>query len=115
MVARARRFLDQAAPLAGGSHADVTGYAVAGDRLVASGSVGLADPQQFVGYQGDPAAPSVVLLRHHGLHIELHIDRAHRIGRGDPAGLADIVLESAISTIMDCEDSIAAVDAADKV
>jgi malate synthase len=115
VVARARAFLDEAAPLDGASHADATGYAVVNGRLLASGGIGLAQPEKFVGFQGDPAAPSVVLLRNHGLHIELHIDRGHRIGRDDPAGLADIVLESAISTIMDCEDSIAAVDAADKV
>jgi malate synthase len=115
VVARARAFLDEAAPLEGASHAAATGYAVVNGRLLASDGIGLAQPEKFVGYQGDPAAPAVVLLCNHGLHIELHIDRAHRIGRDDPAGLADIVLESAISTIMDCEDSIAAVDAADKV
>ncbi|MBN9511032.1 MAG: malate synthase G, partial [Alphaproteobacteria bacterium] len=118
VVAKARAILDQIAPLAGASHADVTGYAVRDGALVASteiGSVALETPAQFAGYQGDAAAPSLVLLRHHGLHVELHVDRAHQIGRNDPAGLADVVLESALTTIMDLEDSIAAVDAADKV
>jgi malate synthase len=118
VVAKARELLDQAVPLAGAKHAEATGYVVADGKLVASrpgGTVGLAHPDSFAGYQGDAAAPSVVLLRHHGLHIELHLDRSHPIGRGDPAGLADVVIESAITTIMDCEDSIAAVDAADKV
>ncbi len=116
VVAEARKFLDRIAPLAGASHADVSGYQVAGGRLVASpGAVPLADPACFAGYQGDAAAPSVVLLRHHGLHVELHFDRTHPIGRTDPAGLADMVIESAVTTIMDCEDSVAAVDAADKL
>jgi malate synthase len=118
VVAYAKKLLDDAAPLAGASHAQVTGYAIAGGKLVAgraAGPVGLADPAQLVGYQGDPAAPSVVLLRHHGLHLELHLDHTHRIGRTDPSGLADLVIESAISTIMDLEDSVAVVDAEDKV
>jgi malate synthase len=118
VVAKARAILDQIAPLAGAGHADVTGYAVRDGALVAStkiGSVALEAPAQFAGYQGDAAAPALVLLRHHGLHVELHIDRTHQIGRDDPAGLADVVLESALTTIMDLEDSIAAVDAADKV
>ncbi len=119
VVAEARRLLDRIAPLAGASHAEVTGYAVVGGRLVAARStgdtVGLVQPEQFAGYQGEAASPSLVLLRHHGLHVELHIDRAHRVGRDDPAGLADVVIESAITTIMDCEDSVAAVDALDKV
>jgi len=127
VIAQARKFLDHIAPLVGASHGAATGYAVEGGRLVvargttggtgaaASNTVELADPSRFVGYQGEGAAPGVVLLRHNGLHVELHIDRAHPIGRNDPAGLADVVIESAVTTIMDCEDSVAAVDAADKV
>ena len=119
VVARARALLDDTFPLAGASHADVTGYLVADGKLVAArkdaASVSLSDPAQFAGYLGEAAAPTVVLLRHNGLHMELHTDRTHRIGRDDPAGLADVVVESAISTIMDCEDSVAVVDAEDKV
>ncbi|MDE2006197.1 MAG: malate synthase G [Rhodospirillales bacterium] len=119
VIARARAVLDEAAPLASGSHADAVGYAVAGGALsvrLGNGSVtGLADPVCFAGYRGDPAAPSAILLRHHALHLEIVIDRAHPIGRGDAAGVADVVVESAITTIQDLEDSIAAVDAADKV
>ena len=72
-------------------------------------------PRGLAGFQGDPANPSAILLTHHGLHVELCIDRTHHIGRDDPAGLSDVVLESAITTIQDCEDSVAAVSAADKV
>jgi malate synthase len=118
VVKRAREFLDQAAPLAGASHAEAAGYAVVDGKLLvarAAGPVGLASADQFVGFQGDPAAPAVVLLKHHGLHLELHVDAKHPIGRHDPAGLADVVIESAISTIIDLEDSVAVVDAADKV
>jgi malate synthase len=119
VVARAREFLDTAVPLVHASHADVVGYAVRGGRLEATLGSGahsvLADPGKLAGTQGDPAAPDAVLLRNHGLHIELRLDRSHPIGRTDPAGLADVVLESAVTTIMDCEDSVAAVDAGDKV
>jgi malate synthase len=119
VVARAREFLDQAAPLARGSHADATLYALDGAALsvtlASGGKTGLADPAQFVGYHGSVVAPSAVLLRHNNLHAEIRIDRSHPIGRDDPAGVADVTLEAAISTIMDCEDSIAAVDAEDKV
>jgi malate synthase len=119
VIAYARRVLDQAVPLAQGSHVEAQSYVVDGGRLLvtlASGArVALADPAAFVGYDGDPAAPHKVLLRHHGLHIELVIDRTRPIGRGDAAGIADVVLEAALSTILDLEDSVAAVDAEDKV
>ena len=111
VIARARAFLDAAVPLASGSHADVRGYSVKDGAL----SPALADPAALVGTSGDPADPDAVILRHHGLHIELVIDRTHQIGRDDPAGLSDVLLESALTTIVDFEDSVAAVDAEDKV
>jgi malate synthase len=118
VIARARAFLDEAAPLARGSHAEATGYAIEHGRLAVSlegARTGLREAGQLVGFRGAADAPEAVLLRHHGLHIELVIDRAHPIGRGDKAGVADVVLEAAVTTIQDLEDSIAAVDAADKV
>ncbi|MGG5810322.1 malate synthase G [Falsiroseomonas sp. CW058] len=120
VIAFARRVLDRAAPLAGGaSHADSAGYALEGGALTVTlkdgRKVGLARPGQCVGFQGEPWAPTAVLLVNHGLHIEVQIDRTHAIGRTDPAGIADLVMESALTTIQDCEDSVAAVDAEDKV
>ncbi|WP_288479049.1 malate synthase G [uncultured Pseudomonas sp.] len=118
VVAFARQVLDGVAPLASGSHQDATAYRIQDGRLVVdlkSGTSELADPAVFVGYQGDAAAPSAVLLRHNGLHLEIQIDRASSIGKTDAAGVKDLLMEAAVSTIMDLEDSIAAVDAADKV
>ena len=118
VVARARQILDETVPLAGGSYADATGFTVEGGGLIvatASGPKRLRAPEQFAGYLGEAAAPGTILLVQNGLHLAIHIDRSSSIGRGDPSGMSDLVLESAISTIMDCEDSVAAVDAADKV
>ncbi len=119
VIARARAVLDQAVPLASGSHAEATRYALAGGALTVAltdgRTTGLADPAQFVGYVGDVTALSAILLKHNGLHLELRIDRTNPIGRDDPAGLADIVMEAAVTTIQDCEDSVATVDAEDKV
>ena len=118
VVARAKQVLDQAAPLLSGSHAEATAYTIEQGALhvtLPTGPTPLADPEAFVGYTGEPGAPTAILLRHHGIHLEIRIDRAHTIGKTDPAGVSDLVLESAITTIQDCEDSVAAVDAADKV
>lgn len=119
VIAWARQFLDSAVPLAqGASHADARGYAIVDGTLHVSidgAAVGLADPGQFVGFQGSAADPSGVLLKHNRLHIDIRIDRSHPIGSSDNAGVADVEIESAMSTIMDCEDSVAAVDGADKV
>ncbi|MBT4590106.1 MAG: malate synthase G [Rhodospirillaceae bacterium] len=110
--------LDQANALANGSHKDATKYAISGGALVVTlgdgSETGLADPAQFVGYQGAEAAPSLVLLTHNGLHIEIQIDRDHAIGKDSAAGVNDVVMEAAITTIQDFEDSVAAVDAEDK-
>ncbi|SHJ37399.1 malate synthase [Palleronia salina] len=144
VIARAKQILDDAAPLASGSHAQLVGYKIAeqgleglylndqdwraadatrkdpnsrpaGTTPEVEHTIPLADPTQFVGYRGDADAPTSILLRRNGLHIEIVLDRDHQIGASDPAGVADIQLESAMSAIMDCEDSVAAVDAPDKV
>jgi malate synthase len=119
VIAFVRDFLDQYFPLLQGSHRDAVHYG-AGQaglpvKLKSGQTTHLKDSAAFSGFQGEPGSPSVLLLQHHGLHLELHIDRAHYIGRDDPAGISDVVLESAITTIQDCEDSVAAVDADDKI
>ena len=114
----ARNVLDQNVPLASGSHKEATGYRVEGGQLVvalASGSTGLKDPSQFVGYHGEASAPSSVLIQHNGLHIDIIIDRTTPTGKTDAAGISDLILEAALSTILDLEDSVAVVDADDKV
>ena len=118
----AAQFLDEAAPLAAGSHDEATGYALQdggdGKKLIVSlvngSETRLASEGQFAGYIGDDA-PTSVLLKNNGLHIELQVDRTHPVGKGSAAGIKDVVLEAAITTIQDCEDSVAAVDAEDKV
>ncbi len=118
VIAWARQFLDDAAPLFGASHADVARYHIDDGRLVVdltSGSrTGLTDPSQLRGYRGEMDAPTNIVLANHGLHIDIVIDREHPIGKDDDAGVADVVMEAALTTIMDCEDSVAAVDAEDK-
>ncbi|MES2295028.1 MAG: malate synthase G [Pseudomonadota bacterium] len=111
VIAWAKAFLDRAVPLASGRHADVDSYQIKDGALWPA----LAEPSLLAGYRGDASAPRAILLRHHGLHIELQVDRASAIGKSDQAGVSDIVLEAAVTTIADLEDSIAAVDAEDKV
>ena len=118
VIAFARKFLDESVPLAAGSYADVTAYRVEGGQLVISttgGVTGLKDPGLFAGYQGTEISPSAILLKHNGIHIDICIDRSTAIGSQDAAGVSDVVLESALSTILDLEDSVAVVDADDKV
>ena len=118
VIAWARDFLDATVPLAEGSHADATGYVIADGGLrvsLSDGSeTGLASPEDLSGYNGDADAPTAILFVHNGLHFEVVIDRDHPIGKGDAAGIADLIMESAITTIMDCEDSVAAVDGEEK-
>ena len=119
VIKRAKALLDDFVGLNNASHADVTSYDITEGALratLASGeTTGLVSPEKFIGYQGSAAAPSSLLLCNHDLHIDIIINREHPIGRDDPAGIADVELESAVTTIMDCEDSVAAVDAEDKV
>ena len=119
VIAFARNVLNQGAPLAEGSHDAATSYAVVDGKLVVTlqggKQTGLAEPAKFVGYQGAADAPTAVLLKNNGLHLEVQFDRNHPIGKTDAAGIKDVVVEAAVSTIMDCEDSVAAVDAEDKV
>ena len=119
VIAFARDFLDASAPLASGRHRDATSYAVVNGALAVTledGSVsGLRAPSKFAGYAGDAAAPSAVLLKNNGLHVDITIDRSHPVGRDDAAGIRDVVVEAAMTTIMDLEDSVSTVDAADKV
>ncbi|MBU8908841.1 malate synthase G [Desertibacillus haloalkaliphilus] len=118
VIRYAKEFLDQTAPLNEQSHGDVVQYVIADGNLKAflrnGETTGLKNGSQLVGYQGQPSDPSAVLLKNHGLHVEIQIDRTHPIGKSDEAGVKDLLLESAITTIMDCEDSVAAVDAEDK-
>ncbi|HUH88224.1 MAG TPA: malate synthase G [Pusillimonas sp.] len=119
VIEYARRFLDQTIPLAQGSHSEANSYQVIDGKLqvqLSGGdSTGLTDPSLLLGYRGRPEAPEALVFRHHGLHFEIQIDKNHPIGNQDNAGIKDIVLEAALTTIMDCEDSVATVDAQDKV
>ncbi|AGP31691.1 malate synthase G [Corynebacterium terpenotabidum] len=118
VIAWGRDFLDEAVPLESGSHTDVSAYDISGDRFVAvidGNPVYLQQPEVYVGYAGDKSAPSSILLKHNGLHIEIQIDAESPIGSTDKAGVKDIVLEAAVTAIMDFEDSVAAVDATDKI
>lgn len=118
VIAFARRFLDEAITLQHGSHRDATQYTIQNGQLVVSlndgSSTGLQDPATLLGYRGDPTDPEALVFSHHGLRFELQIDRTHPIGKDDAAGVKDVLLESALTTIMDCEDSVATVDATDK-
>ena len=119
VIAFARAFLDEAAPLAAGSHVDSTGYKIIDGKLVIAlkggSNTGLRDDAQLIGFQGDAAAPTAILLKNNGLHFEIQIDASTPVGQTDAAGVKDILMEAALTTIMDCEDSVAAVDADDKV
>ncbi|MBC3243621.1 malate synthase G [Pseudomonas lurida] len=119
VIAFARAFLDEAAPLSAGSHADSTCYKIVDGTLIVSlkggSNSGLRDDAQLIGFQGDAAQPIAILLKHNGLHFEIQIDASTPVGQTDAAGVKDVLVEAALTTIMDCEDSVAAVDADDKV
>ncbi|AIZ34531.1 malate synthase G [Pseudomonas parafulva] len=119
VIAFGRAFLDEAAPLAAGSHVDATAYRIDAGKLVVAlkggSNSGLRDDAQLIGFQGQASAPTAVLLKHNGLHFEIQVDANTPVGSTDAAGVKDILMESALTTIMDCEDSVAAVDADDKV
>lgn len=119
VIAFARAFLDEAAPLAAGSHVDSTGYKIIDGKLVIAlkggSNTGLRNDAQLIGFHGDAAAPTAILLKNNGLHFEIQIDASTPVGQTDAAGVKDILMEAALTTIMDCEDSVAAVDADDKV
>ncbi|SDV10919.1 malate synthase G [Pseudomonas mucidolens] len=119
VIAFARAFLDEAAPLTAGSHVDSTGYKIVDGKLIVSlkggSNSGLRDDSQLIGFQGETAQPIAILLKNHGLHFEIQIDASTPVGQTDAAGVKDILMEAALTTIMDCEDSVAAVDADDKV
>jgi malate synthase len=119
VIAYARNVLDRTAPLRKGSHVDSVGYRIKDGKLAVKlkdgSNTSLASAKQLAGYQGEPSAPSAVLLQHNGLHLDIQIDRSTLIGKSDPAGVSDLVLEAALSTILDLEDSVAVVDADDKV
>ncbi|MGG3924124.1 malate synthase G, partial [Geobacillus thermodenitrificans] len=119
VIAYGRQFLDEAVPLVEHSHKDAVQYAIVDGKLVVTteggATTGLKEPEKLIGFQGEPQNPTAVLLKNNGLHIEIQIDREHPVGKTDKAGIKDIVLEAAVTTIMDGEDSVAAVDAEDKV
>ncbi|MNO17656.1 Malate synthase G [compost metagenome] len=119
VIAFARAFLDEAAPLAAGTHVDSTGYKIVDGKLVVAlkggSNTGLRNDAQLIGFQGDAAAPTAILLKNNGLHFEIQVDASTPVGQTDAAGVKDILMEAALTTIMDCEDSVAAVDADDKV
>ena len=119
VIAFARAFLDEAAPLAAGTHVDSTGYKIVDGKLVVAlkggSNTGLRDDAQLIGFHGDTAAPTAILLKNNGLHFEIQVDASTPVGQTDAAGVKDILMEAALTTIMDCEDSVAAVDADDKV
>ncbi|MGE8189112.1 malate synthase G [Pseudomonas sp. NPDC086278] len=119
VIAFARAFLDEAAPLAAGSHVDSTGYKILDGKLVVAlkggSNSGLRNDAQLIGFHGDASAPTAILLKNNGLHFEIQIDASTPVGQTDAAGVKDVLMEAALTTIMDCEDSVAAVDADDKV